>query len=87
MGYEIINLGSDRPVVLADVITMIEDCLEKKATIEYALMRSADVQATWADIRRAEQLMGWRPRVPIEEGVRRTVEWYQENREWAKDIE
>ena len=86
LGHEIINLGGDRPVVLADVIAMIEECLEKKARIEYAPMHPADVRATWADIRRAQELLGWRPRVSIEEGIKRTVDWYRENREWAKDI-
>ena len=86
LGYEIINLGSDRPVVLWDVIKMIEDALGKKAPIEHAPMHAADVRATWADVRRAETLLGWRPQVSIEEGIRRTVQWYNENREWAKDI-
>ena len=85
-GYEIINLGSDRPVVLNDVIEMIEGCLGKKAQVEYAPMHGADVRATWADIDRAQRLLGWRPEIPIEEGIRRTVEWYRENRSWAKDI-
>ena len=86
LGYEIVNLGGDRPVVLADAITMIEDCLEKKARIEYSPMHSADVSATWADIHRAERLLGWRPQVAIEEGIRRTVDWYRENRDWVKEI-
>jgi nucleoside-diphosphate-sugar epimerase len=86
LGYEIINLGSDRPVVLNDVITMIEELLEQKARIQYAPMFATDIMATWADIKRANDLLEWRPEVSFEEGIRRTVEWYQENREWAKDI-
>ena len=85
-GYEVINLGSDRPVVLSDAIGIIEGALGKTAVIEYAPTPSADVPATWADIRRAEKLLAWRPQVPIEEGVERTVRWYLENREWAKEI-
>ena len=77
LGYEIINLGSDRPVVLADVITMIEDAVGKKARIQYAPMHSADVRATWADIRRAGRLLDWQPEVSIEEGISRTVSWYR----------
>ncbi|MCH7785896.1 MAG: GDP-mannose 4,6-dehydratase [Chloroflexi bacterium] len=86
VGYEIINLGSDNPVVLADVITMMEDCLEKKAKIEYAPMHAADVLATWANVDKAENLLGWKAQMSIEEGVRRTVDWYTQNREWAKGI-
>ena len=86
VGYEVINLGGDRPVVLADAIATIEECLEKKARIEYAPLHPTDVRATWADVRRAQELLGWRPQVSIEEGIKRTVDWYRENREWAKDI-
>lgn len=86
LGYEIVNLGNDQPVALADVIAMIETFLGKKARIEYQPMHAADVKATWADISRAGQLLGWRPQVPLEEGIRRTVDWYRENRDWVKDL-
>jgi nucleoside-diphosphate-sugar epimerase len=87
LGYEIINLGSDRPVVLSDVIGMIEAYLERKASIQHSPAHSTDVRATWAHIGRAKELLGWRPEVSLEEGIRRTAEWYRRNREWAKEIE
>ena len=86
LGYEIVNLGGDRPAVLADVITMIEDALGKKARIEYAARHSADVLSTWADIRRANELLDWRPQVSLEKGISEVVRWYRDNRQWAKDI-
>jgi len=58
----------------------------KKARIEMQPMHAADVMATWADIRKAERLLGWRPQVPLAEGVARLCAWYRENRAWAKDI-
>ena len=86
LGYETINLGNDRPVKVAEIISMLEDCIEKKAVIEYGPENPTDVQSTWASIERAEGLLGWRPQVAIEEGLRRSVDWYMENRDWAKDI-
>ena len=86
VGYEIVNLGGDRPAVLADVISLIESKLSKKACIEYADRHSADVLSTWADIRRAHDLLGWRPKVSLDEGIGDVVRWYRENRGWAKDI-
>ena len=86
LGYEIINLGSDRPTVLANAIALIEQVLGKKAQIDYAPRHSADVLATWADIRRAGQLLDWRPQVSFEDGVRGAIEWYEQNREWARGI-
>ena len=85
-GYEIVNLGSDRPAVLADVISLIETTLGKEARIEYATRHSADVLSTRADIRRAHSLLGWRPQVSLEEGIKYAVRWYEQNRSWARDI-
>jgi len=86
VGYEIINLGSDTPIVLMDVIRMIEQLVGKSAKIDYKPFHPADIMATWANIRKAETLLGWRPQVTFEAGVKALVEWYQANREWAKNI-
>jgi len=84
--FEIFNLGSDHPVVLLDVIHLVEEVVGKKARLEHRPRHPADVWATWADIGKAEHLLGWRPETPIEEGVRRTVAWYQEERAWAREV-
>ena len=86
LGYEIINLGGDRPVVITDIVKMLEDEIGKKALVEYGPRASADIQATWANIDRARRLLDWQPKVSIEEGLSRTVRWYLDNRDWAKDL-
>ena len=86
LGYEIINLGSDSPIVLIDTIRLIEELVGKKAHLEHCPFHPADVRETWADIRKAERLLGWRPQVTFRQGIMELVRWYQENREWAKDI-
>ena len=85
-GYEIINLGSDRPMVLMDVIHIIEGLLGKKAVVQHRPRHPADILATWADISKARRLLGWRPQVPFTDGVRRAVEWYLGNRSWASKV-
>ena len=86
LGYEVINLGSDEPIILMDSLRLVEKFVGKKADIVYREMHRADVTETWANITKAKELLDWEPQVSHEEGVRRTVEWYQENREWAKDL-
>jgi nucleoside-diphosphate-sugar epimerase len=85
--FEIINLGSDRPVVLMDTIRLVEGLVGKKAQIEYRPRHPADVPATWADISKARTLLSWTPLTPLEEGLRHAVGWYLQNRSWAKEIE
>lgn len=80
LGYEVINLGSDRPVRLTTVIDGIGGLTDQKPQIEHRPAHPADVQATWADISKARRLLDWSPEVRIEEGLRRAVDWYYENR-------
>ena len=85
--YEVINLGSDSPIVLIDTIRLIEELVGKEAELSHQPFHPADVRATWANIQKAEKLLGWRPQVTFREGITALVEWYQANREWAKDIQ
>ncbi len=87
LGYEIINLGSDTPVLLLDMVRLIEDALGKQAALTFEPRHPADVEATWAHVGKAHDLLGWQPQQRFEDGVRRAADWYLTNREWAKDIE
>jgi UDP-glucuronate 4-epimerase len=80
-GYRIYNLGNNRPQSNAHLIELIEQHLGKQARIEYHEYPSLDPQQTCADITRAGEDLGYSPQVPLEEGVRRFVEWYKANGE------
>ena len=86
LGYEVINLGSDTPVVLMNAIRLVEELVGKKASIEYKPRHRADVLATWADISKANELLNWRPQLSFEQGVARLVTWYQTHRDWARNV-
>ena len=85
-GFQTINLGNDRPVSVNELIGIVESVIGQSALVQYQERHKADSTLTWADIGRAQRLLGWDPEVGIEEGIRRTVAWYQENREWAKNL-
>ncbi|QWK13778.1 MAG: GDP-mannose 4,6-dehydratase [Aquificota bacterium] len=86
LGYEIINLGNNRPHSLLEMIGLIEKYTGKKARLEMRDFHKADMKATWADISKAKSLLGWEPKVSLEEGIKRTVEWTIENWDWIKDV-
>ena len=87
VGYETVNLGSDSPHKLIDVLRTIETLLGREAQIEWRPEHRADVRQTWASIEKAKDLLGWSPQVSLDEGLKRAVEWYQQNRDWASKIE
>lgn len=76
LGYEVINLGSDRPVVLREALRMIEERMGKRAEIRWEAAHAADMRATWAEIGKARELLGWEPRTELGEGLTALVEWY-----------
>ncbi len=86
LGYEIVNLGNNHPNELMYAIELIERYLEKKAHFVYRPFHKADLKATCADIKKAKEMLDWEPKVSLEEGIKRTVDWYKENRSWLKDI-
>lgn len=85
-GYEIYNLGNDNPVELMYVINLIEDILGKKAVIKFLPRHPADVFATWAHIEKSREKLNWYPKTTIEEGLKKTIEWYLENREFINSL-
>ena len=87
VGYEIINLGGGKnPISINTVIQEIERLLGKKAAIDYKPFHKADLKETWADIKKAKRLLGWKPQIDLKEGLKRTIRWYLENKDWLKDI-
>ena len=75
-GYEILNLGESHTTSLIDLVRFLERALNKKAIIEYRPMQPGDVDQTFADIRKAQELIGYSPKTKIEDGIRRFVQWY-----------
>ena len=75
--YEIINLGGSHPVSLKELIETIERVLGRKAEIEQLPEQPGDMRYTYADVSKAERLLGYKPKVGIEEGIRRFAEWYK----------
>ena len=86
VGYEIFNLGSDEPLKLIALIGLIEELTGRKAKITHRPWHPADMMATWADISKAREKLGWSPQTGIREGMQRLVEWYGQNRDWAREI-
>lgn len=76
--YRLYNLGSGQPVELMYVIELLENALGCKARKNLLEIQPGDVPETYADVHDIVNAVGFRPKIPIEEGVARFVAWYQE---------
>ncbi len=73
----VINLGSGKAVRLRDVAQLIWQLSDTRAPLDIGARPASagEMQDTWADITLAHQLLDWQPRVSLEEGLCRTIEW------------
>lgn len=80
--FEIFNLGCDDPVELQQVVGLLEKRLGVDAKKEYLPMQKGDVKITYADVSKAKELLGFEPKVHIEEGIELFTKWFKENQDF-----
>jgi nucleoside-diphosphate-sugar epimerase len=84
-GHKIINLGGDETHSVNEVIDEIKGNLNKPVSVVAKAFHKADMQATSADISIARSY-GWSPKVNFKEGIKRTVNWHNQNRKLLDKI-
>ena len=77
--FEIFNLGGSATTMLSELIEIIEDTTGKTADIRQMPDQPGDVPRTYADVSKSAAILGYGPKVPIREGIRRYVEWRKSN--------
>ena len=78
IGVETFNLGGSRPIATEAMVAEIAKALDLRPTIEWAPMQPGDVQQTAADISKSHAVLGYQPKTPFPEGIRRFVHWFRE---------
>src|SRR5579883_1141018 len=75
--YRVYNIGNHTPVQLSHYIEVLEQCLGRKARKNLLPLQPGDVPDTCADVAELMRDTGYQPSTPVEEGIRRFVEWYR----------
>ena len=76
--FRIFNIGNNNPVKLIEYIHAIEKALGKEAILELLPLQPGDVPDTFADSNALEQMVGYKPLVSVEDGVKQFVDWYRD---------
>jgi UDP-glucuronate 4-epimerase len=79
-GYEILNLGCAHPVENIDFVKILEKLVGKKAIIHEMPAPTSEPLITYADVSKAKRLLGYEPKVNVETGLRRFVDWMRAER-------
>jgi len=77
-GFEIINLGESQTIELKRLIELIEQAMGVKAQINRQPAQPGDVPITFANIEKAQKLLGYNPQAKIEDGIPRFIEWFRQ---------
>ena len=80
LGFEIFNLGESQTIRLDQLISLIETALGKKAVIDRQPLQPGDVPITFADISKAQKMLGYNPQVKVEKGIPLFIDWFRKNR-------
>jgi UDP-glucuronate 4-epimerase len=75
--YDVFNLGESQTVTLARLVELLERTLEKPVTLKRLPMQPGDVDCTYADITKAKAVLGYDPKIKVEEGIPHFVEWFR----------
>lgn len=86
LGYQVLNLGGHETITINALIRLFESIIGKSAVIERRPLHPADMQANWANVEKAGRILGWEPRVSLQQGIRNLIQWYQAERSWASQI-
>lgn len=78
LGYEAINLGRGEETLLSDFVTRVEQLAGRKANLTSMPKLGADVLETKADVSKASRLLGYDPKVSVNEGIERFWHWYEQ---------
>jgi UDP-glucuronate 4-epimerase len=76
--YRVFNIGNHNPVPLMDFIGAIEQAVGREAVKEFLPLQDGDVPATHADVEELAAWTGFRPAMPVPEGIQRFVAWYRD---------
>tara|TARA_B100002052_G_scaffold165878_1_gene151079 strand:- start:756 stop:1781 length:1026 start_codon:yes stop_codon:yes gene_type:complete len=75
--FKILNLGNGRRIKLMKYIKLIEKNLNKKAIIIYKNIQKGDIKDTLSDLKDTKKYISYKPKIKVEEGIRRFIEWYK----------
>jgi UDP-glucuronate 4-epimerase len=75
--FEVFNLGNSHPIKLRDLVSMLEEVIGREAIRETHPFQPGDVPLTWADVSKANRLLGYKPATDLKEGLAQFVQWYR----------
>jgi len=77
---QVLNIACGRRTSLNDLVELLKNLLSSKVSPDYAEPRAGDIKHSLADISKARYILGYSPKTSFEQGIKKTIEWYKNNK-------
>lgn len=78
-GGEVVNIGSDKEITILELAKLVNEITDSSSKMEFYPLPKDDPLRRKPDISKAKEILGWVPKVSLEEGLKRTIEWFRES--------
>jgi nucleoside-diphosphate-sugar epimerase len=79
---EIINIGTSKTWKMGAILNLIKketNTEQKEVILDKSRLRPKDVETLVTDNKKARKILGWKPRITLNEGIQKTIQWYKRN--------
>jgi nucleoside-diphosphate-sugar epimerase len=83
---DVFNLGSPYEIRINDLANLVKKIANSKSKIVFRPLPEDDPKKRNPDISKARKKLGWKPKIDLENGLKKTIEWYKNNRWWLEKI-
>jgi nucleoside-diphosphate-sugar epimerase len=80
-GKQVFNIGNPQEITIQDLAQKVQELAGSTSRIVHRPLLPDDLQRRCPDISKAKKLLGWTPTVTLDEGLRKTIEWFRQRRE------
>ena len=78
VGGEVVNIGSDKEITILELAELIRELTNSSSEIVFEELPKDDPPRRKPDITKAKEILGWEPKVELEEGLLKMIEWFKE---------
>jgi len=83
----IFNIGTGEEIKIKDIALFVKEFTGSSSNIVYSMDRPGQVKRHKADYKKIKETIGWKPKIDFKQGLKGTIEWYEENEQWWKGME
>jgi len=76
---EVVNIGSDKEITILELAKLVRELTNSSSEMGFHPLPEDDPSRRKPDISKAKEILGWVPKVGLEEGLKRTIEWFRES--------